>query len=63
MSVPSLAILALVLFAAASVGGVVLNLHFHLRGIALPIWLIVVHALAAVVGFVALLLAAFGSGA
>jgi uncharacterized membrane protein HdeD (DUF308 family) len=62
MPVPSLAIIALLLFAAAAVGGVVLNLHFHLRGIALPIWLTVVHALVALAGFGALLLAAFGSG-
>jgi hypothetical protein len=61
MPVPSLAIIALVLFAVAALGGVMLNLHFHLNGIPLPIWLVIVHALVAVAGFVALLLAAFGS--
>jgi hypothetical protein len=62
MPVPSLAIIAVVLFAVAALGGVVLNLHFHLNGIPLPIWLVIVHALVAVAGFAALLLAAFGSG-
>jgi hypothetical protein len=59
-SVPTLAVVALVLIAVAALGGIVLNLHFHLREVALPIWLVVVHALVAVLGFAALLMAALG---
>lgn len=63
MAVPGTAWWALLLFLAAAVGGVVLNLHFHLREVALPIWLVLVHALVAVVAFVCLALAAFGGRA
>lgn len=58
-AVPSLAIIALALFAGAALGGIVLNLAYHLRGIALPIWLVVAHALVAVAGFGALFMASF----
>jgi hypothetical protein len=56
---PSLATTALVLFLIAAGGGFVLFFN-HLRKIALPIWLVVVHALAAVVAFLILLVATFG---
>ena len=59
MSVPSLAVIALALFVAAALGGVILNLNYHLRGEPLPIWLVVVHAAVAVLAFCALLLATF----
>ena len=47
---------ALALFLGAAVGGFVLFSH-HLRKVALPIWLVVVHALVAVVAVVLLLTA------
>lgn len=45
---------ALILFIVAALGGFGLFLH-HLRKVALPIWLVVVHALVAVVAFLILL--------
>ena len=60
MSVPRLAVLALVLFLAAALGGVVLNLRFHLNAIPLPKWLVLVHAAVAVLGFVCMLVVSFG---
>jgi hypothetical protein len=47
---------ALVLFVIAALGGFVLFLH-HLRKVALPVWLVVVHALVAVTAFLILLFA------
>jgi uncharacterized membrane protein HdeD (DUF308 family) len=58
--VPSLAKLALLLFLAAASGGAVMSLAYKWRQRLLPAWLVVGHALAAVTGFVLLLLAAFG---
>jgi hypothetical protein len=46
---------ALVLFLIAALGGFGLFFH-HLRKVALPIWLVVVHALVAVAAFLILLL-------
>jgi hypothetical protein len=46
---------ALILFVIAALGGFGLFFH-HLRKAALPIWLVVVHALVAVIAFVILLL-------
>jgi peptidoglycan/LPS O-acetylase OafA/YrhL len=56
-SLPSLATLALILFLVAAAGGVLLNLRFHLNGIPLPKWLVLVHGGIAVVGFICLLMA------
>lgn len=56
---PRLANVALVLFVVAAFGGVVLNLNFHWRAIPLPKWLVLVHALIAVVGYLCLLAAVF----
>jgi hypothetical protein len=56
-SAPPLAATALVLFLLAAAGGFVLFFR-HLRKLALPIWLVVVHALVAVVAFATLLLTA-----
>ena len=42
-------------FVVAAGSGVILNLNYHWKQLPLPKWLIVVHALAAVVGFVLLL--------
>lgn len=57
VGLPSLALIALVLFLIAAAGGAVLNLGFHWKMIALPKWLIVVHAGIAVIGFAFLVVA------
>jgi hypothetical protein len=57
VGLPSLANWALVLFLVAAAGGVVLNLNYHWKQIPLPKWLVLVHAGAAVVGFLLLLTA------
>ena len=62
METPSLAFMALLLFLAGSAGGIVLNLLYHLKGIALPKWFVAVHALISVLAFVLLYMAAFTSG-
>jgi len=59
MGLPGLANVALVLFVVAALGGVVLNLNFHWRAIPLPKWLVLVHAVVAVVGYLCLLAAVF----
>lgn len=51
---PSGVTTALVLFVVAALGGFGLFFH-HLRKVALPIWLVVVHAVVAVIAFVLLL--------
>ncbi len=45
-------IISVILFAIAALGGLVLFTGFHLRGKKLPSFLVVVHALFAVAGFV-----------
>ena len=57
--VPPMANLAIVLFLLAASGGAVLSLAYKWKQILLPAWLVVVHALAAVAGFLLLLMAAF----
>lgn len=52
---PPVAATALIVFLIAAAGGFVLFFR-HLRKLALPIWLVVVHALVAVAAFVTLLL-------
>lgn len=52
--VPRLAIAALILFLIAAGGGAVLNLAFQQRGELLPRWLLYLHLLLAVSGFVLL---------
>jgi hypothetical protein len=59
-TVPTYAAVALLLFVVAAAGGAILNLGYQLKGILLPIWLVVVHAAIAVLAFVLLLLAAWG---
>ena len=59
-AIPRLAIVALVLFLLAAVGGLVLNLRYEWNRLLLPAPLVVGHALVAVVGFVLLLAAAWG---
>jgi hypothetical protein len=55
--VNSMAGIAIVLFAIAGAGGGYLNLRYHMQGVELPKWLILVHGGIAVVGFLCLLLA------
>jgi len=59
VGLPSLALTATVLFVVAALGGVYMNLNFHWKMLPLPKWLVVVHALIAVTGFVCLLIAAW----
>ena len=51
---------SLLLFLVAAAGGVALNLAYHLKGVPLPKWLVLVHAAIAVVAFVLLAIAAWG---
>jgi len=59
VGLPGLAAVALVLFLLAAAGGAYLNLNFHWKQLPLPKGLIVGHAVAAVAGFLLLLVAAF----
>ena len=52
--VPAMAHLALLLFLVAAGGGAVLSLRYKWNNLLLPAWLVIVHALAAVLGFVLL---------
>jgi hypothetical protein len=47
----------LALLALAALGGLVLNLGYHWKNLALPIWLVLVHAAVAAVGLVILAIA------
>lgn len=58
--VPRLAIAALVLFLIAAGGGAVLNLAYQQQGRLLPRWLMYLHLLLAVTGFVLLATVVFG---
>ena len=57
VGLPGKALAALALFLAAAGGGAILNLNYHWKQLPLPKWLIIVHATAAVAGFVLLLAA------
>jgi hypothetical protein len=59
---PGTALIALLLFLGASLGGVFLNLHYHLKDRPLPKGIMVAHAVIAVVAFVLLYMAAFTGG-
>ena len=63
VGLPGMALLALALFVAAAGGGALLNLNYHWKQLPLPKWLIVVHASAAVAGFVLLLAATWATRA
>jgi hypothetical protein len=56
---PAGAWLGLVLMVAAAVGGLVLNLGYHTKRQALPVWLVLVHAAAAAVGLAVFAIAAW----
>jgi uncharacterized membrane protein HdeD (DUF308 family) len=60
-AVPSLATIALLLFLVAAGGGAVLSLAYKWKQRLLPAWLVTVHALLAVSGFLCLLMAEYGS--
>lgn len=55
VGLPGMALLALVLFLVAAAGGAILNLNYHWKQLPLPKWLVVVHAIAAVAGFLLLI--------
>jgi hypothetical protein len=55
--VPTLAKASIALFLAAAAGGAYLNLAFHQKSLALPKGIVIGHALIAVAGYAALLLA------
>jgi hypothetical protein len=57
VGLPPLAMVAIVLFVLAAAGGAYLNLNFHMRDVALPTWLVLVHGGIAVAGFLCLLTA------
>lgn len=61
VGLPVMALAALVLLLTAATGGVVLNLNYHWKKLPLPRWLVVAHALAAIGGFVLLLVATWGT--
>ena len=57
VGLPRMALVALALFLAAAGGGAILNLNYHWKQRPLPKWLVLVHAGAAVLGFVLLVAA------
>jgi uncharacterized membrane protein HdeD (DUF308 family) len=57
VGLPALAQIGLLLFLLAAAGGMVMNLNYHWNRLPLPKWLMAVHALIAVIGFVLLLIA------
>ena len=59
VGLPRFAAWGLLLFVVAALGGIYLNLQYHMKGQALPVGIMIVHALIAVVGFLLLLLAIF----
>ena len=61
IGLPSMALTALVLFLIAAVGGAILNLNYHWKMLPLPKWLVVVHAVVAVLGFLLLLAATWAT--
>lgn len=60
VGIPGMAQLALGFLVVAALGGAAMNLLFHWKLLPLPIPLMIVHALLAIVGFVLLLVSAFG---
>lgn len=58
--IPTMALVALVLFLVAALGGAVMNLNYQWKQRPLPAPLLIGHALLAIIAFVLLLGAAFG---
>lgn len=61
IGLPSMALGALALFLLAAVGGAILNLNYHWQQRPLPNWLVLVHGLVAVAGFLLLLSATWAT--
>jgi hypothetical protein len=61
VGLPGMALGALILFLLAAGGGVILNLNYHWKKLPLPKWLVIVHAVAAVAGFLLLLAATWAT--
>ena len=61
IGLPSTALGALVLFLLAAAGGAILNLNYHWKQRPLPKWLVLVHGLVAVAGFLLLLSATWAT--
>lgn len=61
IGLPSMALGALVLFLLAAAGGAILNLNYHWKQRPLPKWLVLVHGLVAVAGFLLLLSATWAT--
>jgi hypothetical protein len=57
VGLPTLANVGLLLLVVAAIGGTVLSLNYHWKQVALPKWLVVVHAAVAAVGFLLLVMA------
>lgn len=57
--IPKIALGGLALLLVAAVGGVVMNLGYHLKDVLIPKWLMGVHTVLAVAGFVMVCWAAF----
>jgi hypothetical protein len=62
LEAPGMALISLLLFLGGSLGGVVLNLHYHLNEKPLPKGFVVAHAIISVIAFVLLYMAAFTDG-
>lgn len=58
--VPQLAIVALVLFLVVAAAGAVMSLEYKWKQRLLPAWLVIAHAITAVIAFLLLAVAAFG---
>ena len=63
VGLPRMALMAVALFVVAAGGGAILNLNYHWKQRPLPKWLVLVHAAAAVLGFVLLQAATWASRA
>lgn len=59
VGLPTLAMAGTVLFVIAAIGGIVLNLGYHWKGLPLPRGLMIGHAVLAVIGYILLLVATF----
>lgn len=59
VGVPALAMWSLLLFLVAAAGGTVLFLSYEWKRELLPTWLVLVHAVVAVLGFLLLVVAAY----
>lgn len=59
--VPGSAVTGIVILLVAAVGGIVMNLHYHLAGKLIPQWLLHVHILLGIVGTTLVAWGAWGS--